>query len=107
MKSILEALDELAEGIDERRIESRKANQRKYGRGVLEDDAREGAAFNAYFASKVCDAVYFLYREGFLAAKWGEDWIEATVAPAEDLELGYEEADEEIPPDRTPPREAD
>ena len=26
---------------------------------------------------------------------------------SEDLALGYEEADEEMPPDRTPPREAD
>ncbi len=65
---------------------------------VVEDDAPEGAAFNAYFASKVCDAAYLLYRERFLAANWGEDWIEATVAPAEDLELEYEEADEEMPP---------
>ena len=37
VKSILKALDELAKGMDERRVEIRKANRRKYGSGVLED----------------------------------------------------------------------
>jgi len=36
VKSILKALDELAEGMDERRVESRKVVRRKYGRGVPE-----------------------------------------------------------------------
>ncbi len=35
-RNILKALDELAEGMDERRVESRKANRRKFGHGVLE-----------------------------------------------------------------------
>lgn len=35
-KSMLKALDRLAEGMDERRVESRKANRRKYGPGVTE-----------------------------------------------------------------------
>ena len=36
VKSILKALDGLTEGMDERHVESRKANRREYGRGVLE-----------------------------------------------------------------------
>ena len=35
-RNILKALDELAEGMDERRVESRKANRRKHGTGVME-----------------------------------------------------------------------
>jgi len=45
-----------------------------------------GAGFNAYYTNKVCDAAFYLYRERFLAEKYGEDIIEATVAPAEDFE---------------------
>ncbi|MCY1078523.1 EcsC family protein [Archangium lansingense] len=51
-----------------------------------------GGGFNAYYTSKVCDAAYFLYRERFLARKYGADIIEETVeeAPAEDFGEGYE-----------------
>lgn len=41
-----------------------------------------GAGFNAYYTSKVCEAASNLYRERFLAAKYGPDLIEMTVAPA-------------------------
>jgi hypothetical protein len=34
-----------------------------------------GGGFNAYFTAKVCDAAYFLYRERFLAEKYGADVI--------------------------------
>ena len=34
-----------------------------------------GVSFNAYFASKVCDAAYHLYRERFLATKYGPSVI--------------------------------
>lgn len=34
-----------------------------------------GAGFNAYYTNKVCKAAYFLYRERFLAGKYGEDWV--------------------------------
>ena len=36
-----------------------------------------GGGFNAYFTSKVCDAAYFLYRERFLALKYGIEVIDA------------------------------
>lgn len=48
-----------------------------------------GGGFNAYFTNNVCDAAYYLYRERFLAARYGEDVIEVTVEPAEDLEPEY------------------
>jgi hypothetical protein len=35
-----------------------------------------GGGFNAYFTAKVCDAAYFLYRERFLAAKYGADFLD-------------------------------
>lgn len=55
-----------------------------------------GGGFNAYYTSKVCDAAYYLYRERFLAAKYGSEVIEVTVPPAEELEPKYEEVSEEI-----------
>lgn len=32
-----------------------------------------GWGFNTYYTNKVCDAAYYLYRERFLAQKYGED----------------------------------
>lgn len=51
-----------------------------------------GGGFNAYYTSRVCDAAYFLYRERFLARKYGASIIEATVADPKpgDLGDGYE-----------------
>ena len=59
--------------------------------------AAVGGGFNAYFTSKVCDGAYFLYRERFLAKKYGADVIEVTVEPAEEFDPGYPEEDEDIP----------
>ncbi len=56
-----------------------------------------GGGFNAYFTSNVCQAAYYLYRERFLAEKYGADVIEETVPPAEDLDPHYPEEEEAIP----------
>ncbi len=56
-----------------------------------------GGGFNAYFTSKVCDAAYYLYRERFLATKYGPDVIEVTVAPATDIDPHYPEESQSIP----------
>ena len=61
-----------------------------------------GGGFNAYYTDKVCNAAYYLYRERFLAAKYGEDWIEVTVKPAPDFAPRYAEEDENIPTDGEP-----
>jgi hypothetical protein len=50
-----------------------------------------GAGFNAYYTDKVCDAAFYLYRERFLAEKYGENIIEETVKPAESFEPDYDE----------------
>jgi hypothetical protein len=42
-----------------------------------------GVGFNTYFTAKVCEAAFFLYRERFLAEKYGPDIIEQTVKAAE------------------------
>ena len=55
-----------------------------------------GGGFNYYFTSKICDAASFLYRERFLAEKYGPDVIEMTVEPASDINPGYPEEEEEI-----------
>jgi hypothetical protein len=55
-----------------------------------------GGGFNAYFTDKVCDAAYYLYRERFLAEKYGPDIIEVTVKPADDFDPHYPEEDEQI-----------
>ena len=59
--------------------------------------AAVGGGFNAYFTAKVCDAAYYLYRERFLAAKYGADVIEVTVEPAQDIDPHYPEEGESIP----------
>jgi hypothetical protein len=50
-----------------------------------------GAGFNAYYTDKVCDAAFYLYRERFLAEKYGEDIIEETVKPADNFEPKFDE----------------
>ena len=59
--------------------------------------AAVGGGFNAYFTSKVCDAAFFLYRERFLAEKYGAEVIEITVEPAADIDPHYPEEGESIP----------
>jgi hypothetical protein len=59
--------------------------------------AAVGGGFNAYFTAKVCDAAYYLYRERFLAAKYGADVIEVTVEPSEDIDPHYPEEGETVP----------
>lgn len=49
-----------------------------------------GGGFNIYYTNKVSDAAFFLYRERFLANKYGSDIIEATVRPAEMLVPEYD-----------------
>lgn len=41
-----------------------------------------GGGFNAYYTDKVCKAAFYLYRERFLAMKYGSQEIEVTVKPA-------------------------
>jgi hypothetical protein len=55
-----------------------------------------GGGFNAYFTMKVCDAAYYLYRERFLANKYGAEVIEVTVKPASNFDPDYPEEKEEI-----------
>lgn len=61
--------------------------------------AAVGLGFNAYYTARVCDAAYYLYRERFLAEKYGHDVIEVTVPPPPDVGARYEETDEAIPGD--------
>ena len=61
--------------------------------------AAVGGGFNAYYTARVCDAASHLYRERFLAEKYGPDVIDvsAATAGAEDFESTYPEAFEELP----------
>ena len=59
-----------------------------------------GGGFNAYYTARVCDAAYHLYRERFLAQKYGPEIIDLTAEPveAEGFEpRHYPEACEEVP----------
>ena len=59
-----------------------------------------GAGFNAYYTARVCDVSYHLYRERFLAEKYGPEIIDLTAAPVEGDGFEprhYAEAYEEIP----------
>lgn len=51
-----------------------------------------GAGFNAYYAKNVCDAAFYLYRERFLARKYGPEILEITLKPAEDFMPDYDDA---------------
>ena len=53
-----------------------------------------GGGFNAYYTNKVCDAAFYLYRERFLAEKYGENIIEETVDPADGFGPNYGDDDE-------------
>lgn len=59
--------------------------------------AAVGGGFNAYFTAKVCDAAFFLYRERFLAEKFGPDVIDLTVKPARDINPPYPDESDSIP----------
>ncbi|PKH07119.1 EcsC family protein [Moritella sp. Urea-trap-13] len=50
-----------------------------------------GGGFNAYYTSKVCDTAYYLYRERFLAEKYGADIIDSSVAPADSIIPDYQD----------------
>lgn len=49
-----------------------------------------GGGFNAYYTDRVCKSAFYLYRERFLAAKYGAEEIETTVTEAADLDPAYE-----------------
>jgi hypothetical protein len=71
-----------------------------------------GGGFNTYFTNKVCDAAFYLYRERFLARKYGDDGgtgaiIEVTVPPSPTLDPQYEETKRPIPEDETDGRRSD
>lgn len=51
-----------------------------------------GGGYNAYFTDKVCKAAFYLYRERFLARRYGEEIIEITVPPASTLMPDLEES---------------
>ncbi|MEH7114933.1 EcsC family protein [Neobacillus niacini] len=48
-----------------------------------------GGGFNIYYTDKVCDAAFYLYRERFLAEKYGPKIIEETVKPVDNI-LDYD-----------------
>jgi len=50
-----------------------------------------GGGFNAYYMNKVCDAAFYLYKERFLAEKYGPSIIEVNVKPAEDFVPRYKD----------------
>lgn len=52
-----------------------------------------GGGFNAYYTTKVCDAAYYLYRERFLAEKYGESLIESIGKTPNSYDTGYEDGD--------------
>jgi hypothetical protein len=50
-----------------------------------------GFGFNVAYTNRVCNASYNLYREKFIARKYGENFIEETVNPAEDFETEFDD----------------
>ncbi len=58
--------------------------KRKLAQSLPVAGAAIGGGFNAYYTHKVCEAAYFLYRERFLAAKYGESWTAVATEPSID-----------------------
>ena len=58
-----------------------------------------GGGFNAYYTARVCDAAWHLYRERFLAEKYGPEIIEVAAQPVDknSFEVRYPEAFEDFP----------
>ena len=69
----------------------------KLAQGVPIMGAVVGGGFNAYYTARVCDAAYHLYRERFLAEKYGAEVIDPTAEPVEGegFEPRYAETGEE------------
>ncbi len=74
VKLVLKALDELAEGMDERRVESRKANRRKYGRGVLEVEIYISGYASGSHACKIDEKIRELGPYAVEAAEFHTEW---------------------------------
>jgi len=74
VKSILKALDELAEGMDERRVESRKANRRKYGTGVMEVEIYISGHTSASHASEIDEKIRELGPYAVKAGRFDTEW---------------------------------
>ena len=57
-----------------------------------------GGGFNAYYTARVCDAACHLYRERFLAEKYGPEIIELTAQPVDGdgFDVRYPEAFEDV-----------
>ena len=74
VRSILTALDEFAEGMDERRVESSKANRRKYGPGVLEVEIYISGHTSASHASEIDEKVRELGPYAVNAGRFDTEW---------------------------------
>ncbi|TBW10956.1 EcsC family protein [Azotobacter chroococcum subsp. isscasi] len=75
----VQAVKEIAQTLSIRLTKAKLANVIPAAGAVL------GGGFNAYYTDKVCKAAFYLYRERFLAEKYGANDIEITVPPAEEI----------------------
>ncbi len=74
VRSILKALDGLGEGMDERRVESRKANRSKYGPGVLEVEIYISGHTSASHASEIDEKIRELGPYAVKAGRFDTEW---------------------------------
>ena len=73
-RRILQALDELAEGMDERRVESRKTDRRKYGQGIMEIEIYISGHTSASHASEIDEKVRELGPHAVKAGRFDTEW---------------------------------
>ncbi len=72
--TILKDLGRLAEGMDERRVESRKANRRKYGPGVMEIEIYISGHTSASHASEIDEKIRELGPYAVKAGRFDTEW---------------------------------
>ena len=92
-KVLVKVIDQIARGLGIRLTKAKLAQTAP----VL--GAAVGGGFNAYYTARVCDTAYHLYRERFLAEKYGPEFIDLTAqrVDGQGFEPHYLEASEEIP----------
>jgi EcsC protein family len=90
--AFVQAVQQIAKALSIRLTKAKLGNTIPVAGAVI------GGGYNAYFTDKVCKAAFYLYRERFLARRYGPEVVEITVPPADTLTPDFEDADIIDPP---------
>ncbi len=87
--AILKALDELAKGMDERQVDVSKANEAKYGHGILKVHINISGHTSASHATKIDEKIKelgpYAVQAGRFDTEWECEWISFYVGGDEEV----------------------